>query len=79
MTGHADRIRRGYAASGRGDIAAATQDLADDFVGEGPGPIDLPMGGEHADRAAALQVLQRAKLGQVKSRVNRGDLCWHVA
>lgn len=60
MTGHIDRVRRGYAALDRGDIAAATQDWADDFVWEGPGSADLPMGGQHAGRAAAVGVLQRA-------------------
>ena len=57
MTGHIEQIRQRYDQFSRGDIRGATQDWADDFVWEGGNSAELPMGGTHYGKAAALQVL----------------------
>ena len=57
MTGHIEQIRQRYDQFSRGDIRGATQDWADDIVWEGGNSADLPMGGTHHGKAAALGVL----------------------
>ena len=57
MTGHIEQIRQRYDQFSRGDIRGATQDWADDIVWEGGNSADLPMGGAHYGKAAALGVL----------------------
>jgi len=57
MTGHIEQIRHRYDQFSRGDIRGATQDWADDIVWEGGNSADLPMGGAHYGKAAALGVL----------------------
>jgi uncharacterized protein len=59
MTGHIEQIRQRYDQFGRGDIRGATQDWADDFVWEGGNSAELPMGGTHHGKGAALGVLAR--------------------
>ena len=57
MTGHIEQIRQRYDQFSLGDIRGATQDWADDIVWEGGNSADLPMGGTHHGKAAALGVL----------------------
>jgi len=57
MTGHIEQIQQRYDQFSRGDIRGATQDWADDIVWEGGNSADLPMGGTHYGKAAALGVL----------------------
>ena len=59
MAGHVDQMRDRYADFDRGDIEAATQDWADDFVWQGANSTELPGGGEHRGKEQALQVLQQ--------------------
>ena len=60
MAGHIDHMRERYADFNRGDVEGATQDWADDFVWQGPNSSELPGGGEHQGKEAALQALQQA-------------------
>ena len=60
MGKHTDTLREGYEAFGKGDVATATENWADDFVWQGGNSEDLPGGGEHKGKEAALQVLGRA-------------------
>lgn len=60
MAGRTEQIRQRYQEFGQGDIAAATQDWADDFVWQGPNSTELPGGGEHRGKEQALAVLQEA-------------------
>jgi ketosteroid isomerase-like protein len=60
MAGHIDTGREAYEAFNRGDIAAATEDWADDMVWQGASTDELPGGGEHRGKDSVLQVLQQA-------------------
>ncbi len=60
MAGHIDVMRERYADFDRGDIEGATSVWADDFVWQGPNSTELPGGGEHQGKDAALQALQQA-------------------
>ncbi len=60
MAGHSDAMRQRYNDFNQGDIQAATQDWADDFVWQGSNSTELPGGGEHKGKDQALQVLQQA-------------------
>ena len=60
MAGHIELMRQRYDDFNRGDIQAATQDWADDFVWQGSNSTELPGGGEHTGKDQALQVLQQA-------------------
>jgi ketosteroid isomerase-like protein len=60
MAGHIDQMRQRYNEFNQGDVESATQNWADDFVWEGSNSTDLPGGGEHTGKGAALQVLQEA-------------------
>ena len=57
MTGHIEQIRQGYDQFSRGDIRGATQDWADDIVWQGGNSAELPMGGTHHGKPAALGAL----------------------
>jgi ketosteroid isomerase-like protein len=60
MAGHLDTMRQRYDEFNHGDVESATQDWADDFVWQGANSTELPGGGEHTGKGAALQVLQEA-------------------
>jgi uncharacterized protein len=60
MAGHIDDMRKRYQEFDQGDIQGATQDWSDDFVWQGSNATDLPGGGEHRGKDAALQVMQQA-------------------
>jgi ketosteroid isomerase-like protein len=60
MAGHADQMRQRYEEFSQGDLEAALQDWADDFVWQGSNSTDLPGGGEHHGKDQAIQVLQEA-------------------
>ena len=60
MAGHIDVMRQRYEEFNRGDIEAALQDWADDFVWQGSNSTELPGGGEHHGKDEALNVLQQA-------------------
>src|SRR5436853_6196777 len=53
-------LKQRYEEFNAGDIEAATQDWADDFVWQGSNSTELPGGGEHQGREAALGALQQA-------------------
>jgi uncharacterized protein len=57
MTGHIEQIRNRYDQFSRGDIQGATQDWTEDFVWQGGNSAELPMGGTHHGKHAALRVL----------------------
>jgi ketosteroid isomerase-like protein len=60
MAGHTDQMRQRYDEFDQGDIEAATQDWADDFVWQGSNSTELPGGGEHTGKDEALSTLQQA-------------------
>lgn len=60
MASNMEILRKGYEDFSRGDIQTATESWADDFVWQGPNSTDLPGGGEHSGKDAALQALQQA-------------------
>ena len=60
MAANLDTLKQGYDDFSRGDIEGATQVWADDFVWQGSNSEELPGGGEHTGKDAALQVLQQA-------------------
>ena len=60
MAGRIDQMRQRYEQFNQGDVEGATSDWADDFVWQGSNSTDLPGGGEHRGKQAALQVLQQA-------------------
>jgi ketosteroid isomerase-like protein len=53
-------MRERYSQFSQGDLEGALQNWADDFVWQGSNSTDLPGGGEHRGKEAALQVLQQA-------------------
>lgn len=55
-----DTLKQGYQDFDQGDIEGATQNWSDDFIWQGSNSEDLPGGGEHKGKDAALQVLQQA-------------------
>ena len=57
---HTDTMREGYAAFSSGDVAGATDNWTDDFTWEGGNSEDMPGGGEHHGKEAALEVLGQA-------------------
>ena len=59
MAGNVDRAKQAYEAFSNGDVQAATENWADDIVWDGGGQ-DLPGGGEHQGKDAALDVLGKA-------------------
>ena len=60
MAANLDTLKQGYEAFAKGDIETATESWAEDIVWEGPNSEDVPGGGEHAGKEAALQTLQEA-------------------
>ena len=60
MAGRADQLRERYQQFSDGDLEAALQDWADDFVWQGSNSTDLPGGGEHRGKDEAIKVLQEA-------------------
>jgi|SRR5438270_12343948 len=60
MAGNVDILKKGYQDFGNGDIEAATEPWADDFVWEGGNSSELPGSGEHKGRDEAVQTLQQA-------------------
>src|SRR5687767_2276096 len=60
MAGHADQMRQRYQEFSEGNVEAALQDWADDFVWQGSNSTDLPGGGEHNGKDAAVKALQEA-------------------
>jgi uncharacterized protein len=60
MAERADRMRQRYQEFNQGDLDAALQDWADDFVWQGSNSTDLPGGGEHRGKDQAVQALQEA-------------------
>jgi ketosteroid isomerase-like protein len=59
MTTRIERLRQRYDQFRHGDIRGATQDWAEDFVWQGGQSAELPMGGQHRGKGAALQALAR--------------------
>lgn len=59
MAGNVDRAKQAYEAFSNGDVQAATENWAADIVWQGGGQ-DLPGGGEHQGKDAALEVLGKA-------------------
>jgi len=60
MAGRSDQMRQRYQEFSQGDVEGATQDWADDFVWQGSNSTDLPGGGEHNGKDAALKVMGEA-------------------
>ncbi len=60
MAGHIDVMRQRYEQFSQGDLQSAFQEWADDFVWQGGNSPDLPGGGEHRGREAAMKALQGA-------------------
>lgn len=60
MAADLDTLKQGYEAFSQGDIETATENWADDIVWEGPNSEDVPGGGEHSGKDAALETLQEA-------------------
>ena len=60
MAGRTDQLRERYQQFSDGDLEAALQDWADDFVWQGSNSTDLPGGGEHRGKDEAIKVLQEA-------------------
>jgi uncharacterized protein len=60
MAGRIDQARQAYESFNQGDIAGATENWSDELVWQGSNSADLPGGGEHRGKDAALQVLQQA-------------------
>ena len=60
MAGRADQMRQRYKEFGEGNLEAALQDWADDFVWQGSNSTDLPGGGEHHGKEEAIKVLGEA-------------------
>ena len=60
MAGRIDETRGRYERFNQGDVQGATDNWADDFVWQGPNSTELPGGGEHQGKDAALQVLGEA-------------------
>lgn len=60
MASNLEILKKGYQDFSQGDIQTAIEPWADDFVWQGSNSTDLPGGGEHSGKDAALQVLQQA-------------------
>jgi len=59
MTTRIEQLRQRNDQFRRGDIRGATQDWAEDFVWQGGQSAELPMGGQHLGKGAALAALAR--------------------
>jgi ketosteroid isomerase-like protein len=60
MGGNADAAKQAYEKFAHGDVQGATENWADDIVWEGPNSTELPGGGEHSGKDAALETLGKA-------------------
>jgi uncharacterized protein len=60
MGGNADAAKQAYEKFANGDVQGATENWADDIVWQGPNSTDLPGGGEHSGKDAALDTLGKA-------------------
>ena len=60
MSANLDTLKQGYEAFANGDIQGATEPWTDDFTWQGSNSEELPGGGEHKGKDAALQVLGQA-------------------
>ena len=60
MASRADQMRQRYQEFNSGDLEAALQDWADDFVWQGSNSTELPGGGEHRGKDEAIKALQEA-------------------
>jgi ketosteroid isomerase-like protein len=60
MGANADTARKAYEDFSNGDVQAATENWADDIVWQGPNSTELPGGGEHSGKDAAIETLGSA-------------------
>jgi ketosteroid isomerase-like protein len=60
MGGNADLAQQAYEKFANGDVQGATENWADDIVWQGPNSTELPGGGEHSGKDAALDTLGKA-------------------
>lgn len=60
MSANLDTLKQGYEAFAGGDVQGATESWSDDFTWQGSNSTDMPGGGEHQGKEAALAVLQKA-------------------
>jgi ketosteroid isomerase-like protein len=60
MAAKTDVMRERYDRFNRGDVEGAIDLWSDDFVWEGSNSTDLPGGGQHEGKDAAVQALQEA-------------------
>ncbi len=60
MASNMETLKKGYQDFSEGDVQRATESWADDFVWQGSNSTDLPGGGEHRGKDAALEVLGQA-------------------
>ena len=60
MAGKTDLLRERYQQFSQGDVEGALSNWSDDFVWEGGNSEDMPGGGTHEGKDAAVQVLQQA-------------------
>jgi ketosteroid isomerase-like protein len=60
MGGNADLAKQAYERFSNGDVQGATENWADDIVWQGPNSTELPGGGEHSGKDAALETLGKA-------------------
>jgi ketosteroid isomerase-like protein len=57
MAGNADTAKKAYEDFANGDVQAATENWAEDIVWQGPNSTEVPGGGEHSGKDAALETL----------------------
>ena len=60
MASKTDLLRERYQQFSQGDVEGALSNWSDDFVWEGGNSEDMPGGGTHEGKDAAVQVLQQA-------------------
>ena len=60
MGGNADLAKQAYEKFSNGDVQGATENWADDIVWQGSNSTELPGGGEHSGKDAALDTLGKA-------------------
>ena len=60
MASKTDLLRERYQQFSQGDVESALSNWSDDFVWEGGNSEDMPGGGTHEGKDAAVQVLQQA-------------------
>ena len=60
MASKTDLLRERYQQFSQGDVEGALSNWSDDFVWEGGNSEDMPGGGTHEGKDAAVQILQQA-------------------